>query len=587
MQRPRTVSRLSGLERMTGTLSPFERLVLYILTVILAFSSLALLAAANAAVSVTIPSSGGTLVEGELGPARFINPLIPMSQADADLTALVYSGLTRVLPDGSVVPDLASSYEISPDGTSYTFKLRENARFHDGAPVTSADVLFTVQKSQNPDIKSIYRADWEGVSVSTPDAQTVIFKLPKAYAPFIQNTTMGILPEHLWSEVSPEEFPFSPLNTRPIGSGPYLVSRLTTNSTGSAVRYELSPFTDFTLGAPYLKRITLVFYPNEDAMIRALNRGEIDSLAGITPDELGGIERQDARILSVALPRVFAIFFNQGHAPVLADASVRRALNTAVDKERLVNMVLHGYGVPVDSPIPPHVLPTLQAEGKRAITPAVTATAYTDDSVEAARRELSSGGWKFSSETASWSNAKKQELAFTLATADAPELVATANAVAAAWMELGVKVTVQVYPISELNTNVIRPREYDAILFGEVIGRELDLFAFWHSSQRNDPGLNLALYANSRVDTLLAQARGTTVSQERDKLYLQFAELVQKDVPAIFLYSPEFLYAVPEGLSGVSLGALTTPAERFLTVYKWYTDTEKVWSIFTNQSQEI
>jgi peptide/nickel transport system substrate-binding protein len=203
------------------------------------------------------------------------------------------------------------------------------------------------------------------------------------------------------------------------------------------------------------------------------------------------------------------------------------------------------------------------------------------------------GGWKFTpaatttaqnSSTGTWTKGK-QTLAITLATADQPQLVATAQAVVQAWRAAGVQASVQVYPLSDFNTNVIRPRQYDAILFGEVVGRSLDLFAFWHSSQRNDPGLNLALYANSKADSLLSQARATTDTVERDKLYTQFAAVIAKDDPAIFLYAPQFVYVVPSSLQGVELGALTTPADRFLNVYQWYTETERVWSAFTNVSQ--
>lgn len=568
---------------MLRALSPFERLFLYICTLVLGLSTLALLAGANAAVSVTIPSQGGTLTEGLLGPARFLNPLIPMSQADSDITTLVYSGLTRALPDGSIVPDLASHYEISEDGTTYTFTLRENAAFHDGTPVRSADVLFTVQSAQNPDIKSSHRADWEGVTVSTPDDRTVIFKLPRAYAPFIQNTTMGILPKHLWMDVTAEEFPFSPLNIRPVGSGPYMVSNVETSSTGSVTRYELVPFRDFALGSPYLRRIAFVFYPNEEALLRGFNRGEVDSVAGVSSSLVDSITREDVSIRSVPLPRIFGVFFNQGRVAALADIDVRRALDQAIDKDRLVRLVLHGYGVPIDSPVPPHILsdatPAMPLAGNAS-------AAYTEESLAAARETLENGGWEYDAEMSVWTNSRDQQIAFTLATADTPELVATANAVAAAWLELGIPVQVQVYPISELNTGIIRPREYDAILFGEVVGRELDLFAFWHSSQRNDPGLNLALYTNSRADTLLSQARATTKSEDRESLYAEFADLVKDDMPAVFLYSPEFIYAVPFSLEGVTLGALTGPAERFLSVHTWYTDTEKVWSIFTNHDQQ-
>src|SRR5262249_777530 len=144
-----------------------------------------------------------------------------------------------------------------------------------------------------------------------------------------------------------------------------------------------------------------------------------------------------------------------------------------------------------------------------------------------------------------------------------------ANSVAQMWRAAGVQVSVQVYPISELNTNVIRPRQYDAVLFGEVVGRSGDLFAFWNSSERNDPGLNLAMYANSKADSLLSQARATIDPNARAKLDEQFAALVEKDVPAVFLYSPEFLYLVPSSLKGIELGALTTASERFLNSYQW------------------
>ncbi len=578
MTKPRRISRFATLEGLLRTFSPGERFLLYGLTIVLGLSAFALLAGANASVSVTIPSHGGSLTEGEVGPARFLNPVIAMSQADADLSALVYSGLTRALPDGTITPDLAQSLDISADGTTYTFKLRPTATFHDGKPLTSADVAFTVAAAQNPNIKSPLRADWEGVVVQTPDSHTVIFKLPHAYAPFIQNTTMGILPKHLWSTVSAEEFPFSPVNTHPVGSGPYKVSGVQTDSTGSVTRYDLAPFKAFALGEPYVGHITFLFYPNEDGMLTAFNQGRIDAVAGIDPEQLSLIERTDTQTVSTILPRVFGVFFNQSHSAVLSDPSVRAALDTAIDKQRLVDMTLFGYGVPLKGPLPPIAAPT----DNHTIN---VSTAYTDDSIAAAQALLVKGGWKHNADN-TWTNAKGLPLSFTLSTADPTELSATADAVAAAWKALGASVTVQVYPLSDLNTTVIRPRNYDAILFGEVVGRELDLFAFWHSSQRNDPGLNLALYANAGVDTLLSQARATTDTEERTKIYDQFATLLEHDRPAVFLYSPEFLYEVPKSLKGVSLGATTVPSERFLNVYQWYTDTESVWSIFTDKSPE-
>ncbi len=590
LMRERSVWRVSLFEDLLRAFSPSERLILYVLTILLGVSALALLAGLNSAVSVSVPSTGGTLVEGQVGSARFINPLLTLSQPDEDLSELVYSGLTRALPNpssssnlGGIVPDLADRYTVSEDGTTYTFNIRPDATFHDGTPVTADDVLFTVAAAQNPDIKSPRRADWEGVQVSSPDSHTVVFKLARAYAPFIENTTLGILPKHIWQNVSPDEFPFNPANTHPIGSGPYRVDSVSTDETGSATRYELVPFAKFALGKGYLTRITFIFYPNQEAMLKAFDAHKIDAVAGVTPADLASLKRTDFDFVHVALPRIFGVFFNQSHAPILADASVRAALEAAVDKQHIVNTVLSGYGVVLDGPIPPGVVgKTVPATpvlyDTRAESAYATSTVGTSTTL-AARAILTRGGWTFDESAGVWKK-KKTELSFTLATADEPELIATAHALADAWGAAGVKVVVQVYPLSELNTNVIRPRLYDAILFGEVVGRTADLFAFWHSSQRNDPGLNLALYTNLRVDSLLTEARATTDVEAREKIYAQFVSAISKDDPAIFLYAPEFLYVVPRAMHGIALGALTTPSERFLNVYEWYTDTEEVWSIF-------
>ena len=583
----RSYSYFSVLGELLRTFSSGERLLLYVLSAILAVSSIALLTGVNRAVSVVVPARGGSLTEGVVGPPRFINPILDISQADGDLTRLVYSGLTRVLADGSIVPDLAEQFQISEDGTTYTFTLRENATFHDGAPVTASDVLFTVAAAQNPDIRSPRRADWEGVAVSAPDPRTVIFQLQHAYAPFLENTTIGILPKHLWSAVRAEEFSFSPLNTNPVGSGPYKIYSSETDSTGVATNYVLLSFKQSVPRAPHLIKITLIFYQNEDALIKGYNSGAVDSIASISPASISSLKRADGAVMRAPLPRVFGVFFNQSRAPVLADASVREALNAAIDKESLVNSVLLGYGATLDGPIPPGVL-----AGQYSAPTESAATSFSEYAAKA-RDILSRGGWKYDEEAEVWKKSAKggsasggkQTLSIALATSDSPELSMTADRVAEFWRAAGVAVAVKVYPLSELNTNVIRPRAYDAILFGEVVGRTLDLFAFWHSSQRNDPGLNLAMYANFKADTILAQARAMTNRKEREDSYAPFVSAVAKDSPAIFLYSPEFIYVVPKTLEGVKLGALTTPSERFLSIADWYMETENVWDFFTNASK--
>ena len=577
----RELAYLSGFEHTRHTFSAGDRLILYVLVGIFAISSLGLLAGANALASTSVPASGGSLTEGVVGPARFINPLLALTGPDKDLTALVYSGLMRATPEGTLIPDLAERYDISEDGTVYTFTLRNDLSFQDASSLTAEDIVFTIQRAQNPETKSARRADWEGVSVESPDARTIVFTLPHAYAPFLENATLGILPKKHWEKVSAEEFPFYGLNTRPVGSGPYRVEDVDTNATGAAERYKLSAFKKFALGEPYLQSVVILFYPNEEALMKAFNAGHVDSFAGISPDNVGQITRSDARVAHAPLPRTFGVFLNQNKNSLFTDNVVRRALDIAIDKERVVDEILKGYGTVLDGPIPPGVLGEVFPATPQPLGDLVGGNTTDSQHALQARTLLSEGGWTFSEEERVWKK-KDVVLTFTLATADEPELSATAEVLAREWRAAGISVDVHLYPLSELNTVVLRPRNYEAILFGEVVGRSLDLFAFWHSSQRNDPGLNLSLYTNAKADRLLAEGRATINTHEREKLYEQFVELVAEDRPAVFLYAPEFIYLVSKSLKGVELGALTTPAERYLNVHEWHINTERVWDIFVN-----
>lgn len=568
-----------GLRGILRTFSPAERLTLYVLTLVLFLSGLILVAALNAKVSTEVPTQGGSLVEGAVGTPRFVNPLLAVSQPDADLTMLIYSGLVRSTFEGGYTPDLASEYEISDDSTVYTFHLREGLTFHDGTPLTSADVLFTVAMAQNPDVKSARRADWEGVQVEAPDARTVIFTLPHAYAPFMENLTLGILPKHLWESVPAEEFPFSSLNTHPVGSGPYRMYDVALDATGAPEVYSLIAFKNFALGEPHIRSLAYHTFANTEALVAAYEDGDVDSFVADSPKNLSRDISADMQRMPLA--RVFGVFFNQSHAPLLAKVEVRAALDAAIDKQAIIEQVLGGYGTTLSGPIPPGLI-------------SIEESTTTARGADAARDILSRNGWKFSTASSTpveqggstgqvsgvWTKGK-DTLTMNLATADTEELVATAQAVADFWKAAGIPTDVQVYPLTEFNQTILRPRAFDAILFGEVVGRSLDLFAFWHSSQRNDPGLNLALYTSASADKSLASSRATTDWETRAGFLREFVTTLVSDRPAIFLYSPDIGYVLPSRVNGVKLGTLTTPADRFASVYGWYEDTERVWNIFT------
>lgn len=554
-----------------------SRALFFFFTILLLISSAGLLYTLKQSLVVDVPSRGGALSEGIIGSPRFINPVLAISDADRDLTALLYSGLLRATPAGGYEPDLASSYSVSDDGKTYTFTLRENPTFHDGTSVTSADVAYTVQKAQDPALKSPLRANWEGVAVETPDPHTVRFILHAAYAPFIENLTLGILPKARWSQISDDEFPFSELNAEPVGSGPYAMSSVSRTSSGIPSTYSLRAFGGYASGEPYITKLTIRFYQSEGALVAALGRDEIDSASGISPGNLSALPPENIR--TSPLNRVFAVFFNQNQSAVLRLAEVRTALDSSVNRSEMVSQILGNYGTPLSGPVP-----TTLGGGIPA-----AATSSSASLAESARLTLIAKGWKpradgvLQKTTGTGKTTATAVLEFDLATANVPELRAAAEYLRDTWSKAGARVNVKIFEQGDLAQNVIRPRKYDALLFGEVIGRELDLFAFWHSSQRNDPGLNIAGYANSAADKSLEALRATSKKDKRAQLLASFLREISKDLPAVFLYAPDFVYSVPNDIAGVNLGFIETPDDRFLSLPQWHRETDKVWPIFAKQ----
>jgi peptide/nickel transport system substrate-binding protein len=563
---------LSGrawIHKVFNALSPLERAIFIVLSGIVVVSTLTVLAELNSMLLTEVPARGGTLKEGVINSPRFINPLLSISDSDRDFTQLIYSGLMRATPEGELVPNLAEDYTISEDGRTYTFTIREEAIFHDGVPVRSDDVLYTISRAQDPALKSPRRASWDGVIVEKLDERTISFTLPQPYAPFLENATLGILPQHLWDEVTIEEFPFSQLNIEPIGSGPYRISRIERSSAGLPISYELKAFSEYLLEEPFIETLIFSFYPNEDELIRAYIDREVDAIHSISPQRARALEEIGARIETGPLPRIFGVFFNQNEASIFTDETVREALILATPQRQIIEDVLYGYAIALDSPIPPELITDEEH------TPAREAD------IEAARELLIESGWEYDAENNALSN-DDAPLSFTLATSNSSELKAIGTLLAETWRAVGIQVETQFFETSNLNQNIIRPRRYDALLFGEIVGRELDLFSFWHSSQRNDPGLNIALYANITTDSLLENARATTDRRERFELYRAFEEEITNDAPAVFLYAPFFIYVVPKDIHGLRLGPVTTSGERFLNVHEWYVETEHVWPVFND-----
>lgn len=551
-----------------------EKLVFFITLLFFIAASLNLLYYANQKILIEVPAHGGSLSEGVIGTSRYINPVLAISDADRDMTALVYSGLLRYTSDGDLAPDLAESYNISEDGTVYTFNLKPGITFHDGTNITAEDVAFTIEKATNPVIKSPKIANWKNVKVTVLNEKQIEFSLPQPYQPFLSNLTLGILPKHLWNNLSDENFSFSIYNSEPVGSGPYKFSSLTRDSSGITSFYTLTSFSNSAVSEPYIEKLFIHFYSNEKSLNEALRSGEIESVSNLSALSLESVEKSRNFVSNhISLSHIFGFFLNQSQNLLFTQPEIRRALNESLDRDRIVKEPLSGYGDKLSGPIPDALLAV------NYLNTVVTASSSIID-IEGIKNDLDKAGWKLNSKSGLLEKTVKKvtyQFTFSISTSNSNELRAIAEIAKDSWEKIGAKVDVKVFEISELNQNVIRPRKFDTLLFGEVIGRDLDMYGYWHSSQRVGSGLNLSGYANTKVDKLLEEARKTDDKTLREQKFIEFEKEITNDLPAIFSHSREFVYVLPTKVKDFKMSIITNPSERFLDINNWFIETDKIW----------
>lgn len=531
-----------------------------------------LLGIINGKVSTEIPVFGGTLKEGIVGAPRFVNPVLAATDADKDVTALVFSGLTRIGENGNIVPDLAESYTVSPDGKIYTFTLKNDATFQDKTKVTADDIIYTITQIQNPLLDSPRRANWQGVDVVKVDDLTVRFTLKQAFSPFLELTTVGILPSHLWKNLSPEEFGFSELNANAIGSGPYTVTSINRNTSGIPNIFTLRAFKKFSLGQPYIKTIEVHSYANEKELVKALESGEIDEASGFSPENGKSVTDKTFNTETTPLPRVFALFINQAQNPIFNDQVVVKAVENGINKEELVNQVLYGYGKTINGPVP-----NIFLNNESAGVPETISVSRDDIAIS-----LEKDGWKLgTSGVREKSNGKTvQTLSFSIATADTPELTQAAEKIKADLSLLGFDVEVKIYSLGDLNQDIIRPRAYETLFFGQYVTSIGSLYAFWHSQEVADPGLNVALVKDATIDKLLTDILSTPPDNIDTSMYQKLHDAIRQKSNVAFIYAPLYISIHKATLHTKLPERIVSPSDRFQNVYTWYIETDKVWNVF-------
>lgn len=540
-------ARISSLYK---SLSP-ERVIMFwvllSLSVVFFFSSIVVY---NTRFLIAVPTYGGTLREGIIGTPRFINPVLATSDQDKDLTSLVYAGITKKDIQGHTALDMAESVSESDDKLHYTVVLKKNAEFHDGTHVTADDIIYTVSLIQNPVIKSPHRIEWEGITIEKNSDTEFTFSLKKPFPLFMDILTLGILPKHIWKNLTEDQISLSDYNLHAIGSGPYSIKNITTNS-GIPDTFTLAAHTKYTLGRPYIDTIIISTYQNEKYLLRAFENGDISRLYGITPEKIESMKISKTAIHTSLLPRTFAVFFNPNKATMLSDKQVRLALQMAIDKQAIVDEVLHKYGKVINDPYP--------------FDEDVTSSVY---DVEKAQAMLTSSKLLKKASTT---------LEITLATANTDEMKKVAEMIKADWEKIGVHTTITVYEVSDLNQSVIKDRDFQALLFGTITQNPSDLYAFWHSSQRTYPGLNISNYVSKKLDTNLEILRTSEDELARISAYEDVKKEFAEEVPGIFLFAPSLIYITNDSITSPLPYYSFDNSSRFTLTENWYQYTDHVW----------
>ena len=555
-------------KRIGRALQPKERIGAVILVIVIFISLIWLANQAYVRATESRPALGDTYVEGVMGSPRLLNPILTTTDSDRDVSRLLFSTLLKYDYQGKLVGDLAENFSVSKDGKTYKITLRKNVFWHDGEPLTIDDVLFTIKAVANPDYASPLRATWQGVAVEASEENELTIKLKTPYANFIENLVfLGILPRHIWTSIQPKNFALADFNLTPIGSGPYRFVKLQKDRLGRIVSLTLESNPTYFNNAPFINNLILKSYDSEEEAVSAFNRKEIDGIlpaTGQNKNQLRGLA--SSQVFSLASPRIYAIFFNTDDT-ILKDINVRIALNYAVNREALVSKVLNNEGKIALGPIPPGLLGS---------SPDITGYDYNP---EKAREILDKYGW---TKDENGMRAKKlgkdknpTNLAIDILATPNTQLVATL--IKDDLKNIGVGANLTILGLGEIQQNYLKTRQYQAILIGEAYTGTPDPYSFWHSLARKDPGLNLSLYSNRKVDKLTEDARQSTDEVMRAAKYVEFQKLVIADAPAIFLYSPNYLYIVNRKVNGVAIKNLVMPSDRFSEINQWFISTQRVW----------
>lgn len=491
------------------------------------------------------PREGGILRVAVAGAAARVNPLdAGAPPAERDLSALIFTGLTRPGPDGAPQPALAQRWDVSDDARTFTFHLRPGLTWHDGRDLTATDVLFTAGALSAMGSRADARllAVWSGATLTALDAETVRVELGAPFAALPSYAGFGLLPAHVLAGVPPDRLADDSFFSAPIGAGPFRLEALSPD--GASLRR----FPGYALGPAWLDGVELRFAASAPDAEHDLRAGAVDTaLVGTSSDSA-----EAGAQAHVAVRSAYTMIVLNFHNPLFQDGRVRQALSLAVDRDGLASAA---GGVPSDTPFSPN----WWAADDRA-PPAADP--------DAAAALLAVAGWQRGRDGISRKDGV--ELAFTLLVPEEGGRSHLADSIAAAWSGIGARVTVTSMPAAALVRDALVPRAFDAAMIGWDPGPDPDPFSAWDATMRGHPDGNFGDAADDQLDALAVEGRTAVTYDGRRAAYLRFADRFRTVTPGIVLFADTAVYAVRPPLAGPAAQALAEPAGRFAGVERWY-----------------
>jgi len=558
---------LRQIKRLGQVLTNKEKKIITCLSLLIIFS-LFFLFVRNRFLKLEIkPEIGGTYTEGLIGTPKMVNPILAANDIDSTLVRLIFSGLLRYNSDLGLEPDLADNISVSDNKENYTVCLKQNLFWHDGIELTVDDVIFTFELIKNPIFKNplLERLKQADVVKINDNCLEINAKNPSSF--HLTDLTLGILPEHIWNNIDLNAFFQSEFNLKPIGSGPFTFNYLGKDDADNIKLYALKRNEKFHRQSPYIEEIIFKIYSDSKTATEALKTNQINGL-NLIPKEIDEELEQNKNLkhYQISLPSYTAIFFNlrtkQERFSPLQEKSVREALAYLTPKKQILKQIFGQEGVTAiygpflsQSPV---FNPNVQ---KRDYNPGL------------AQNIFKQAGWEKKSSGFLEKNGKILEISLT--TVDQSDLSEVAHLVQKSWQEAGVKVKLITVPAEQIR-EIIASRNFDTFLYGILENVDSNPYPLWHSSQIEPPGLNLTGFQDRRVDELLEKAALTNNKKEEQKTYYQkFQELLNQNIPAIFLYNLNYTYLVNIKIKGIHFTSFNYPEDRFINVENWYINTAK------------